>query len=154
MKGVGSSLGNTRDKRMRKCVVIPVLAALLTLHQSALAQSDGEVSSAENAYAGLDYSAALAAAAAAIAKGGLSHDLLVRATRTGAMAHAALGHSDQAKDYFVQLLELEPDFQIDTKLGNIFLHAIDYCVPCSYVAQTPANTVWKARKSCLLTLAH
>lgn len=82
--------------------------------------ADGDVAVAENAYAALDYPAAVTAAEAVLAQRGLSHDLLVRATRVAGLSHAALGHAEQAKTHFVSMLQYEPDFKVDSKLGPRF----------------------------------
>ncbi len=86
----------------------------------ALATPEGDLASAENAYAALDYPAASTKADEVLAQRGLSHDVLVRATRVAALSHAALGHSDKAKEYFTLLLGYDPDFKVDSKLGPRF----------------------------------
>jgi len=86
----------------------------------ALATPEGDLAVAENAYAGLDYANASAKAEEVLAQRGLGHDVLVRATRVAALSHAALGHSEKSKEYFVLLLGYDPDFKVDTKLGPRF----------------------------------
>ncbi len=81
---------------------------------------EASLAAAENAYAALDYQNAAAAAEAVLALRGLSHDVLTRATRVQALASAALGNSEQAKKGFINLLEYESDFKVDTKLGPRF----------------------------------
>jgi len=97
------------------------LALALTAGSVAQAASpEADLATAENAYAALDYPSALSAADSVLAKGSLSHDVLTRATRVAALAHAALGHADQAKQQFVLLLEYDPEFKVDAKLGPRF----------------------------------
>jgi hypothetical protein len=81
---------------------------------------DADLATAENAYASLDYVAAESAADSVLAQRGLSHDVLTRATRVAALSKAALGHGDQARVLFTTLLEYDPDFKVDGKLGPRF----------------------------------
>ena len=99
--------------------IMPVAFTLLVSGTSA-AQNDADIAAAENAYASLDYAVAQADAEAILAKGGLTHDVLVRATRVSALAAAASGDSDKAKNLFVTLLELDPEFKVDSKQGPRF----------------------------------
>lgn len=84
------------------------------------ASPEGDVATAETAYATLDYPAAAASAEQVLNSRGLNHDVLTRATRVAALSHAALGHGEKAKEYFVLLLQYEPDYKLDTKLGPRF----------------------------------
>lgn len=105
---------------LRRLVVAAALATTVASSSVAHATPEADLAVAENAYAGLDYAAALSAAEAVLAQRGLGHDVLTRASRVAALAHAALGHGDQAKQQFVLLLEYDPDFKIDSKLGPRF----------------------------------
>ena len=87
---------------------------------AALASPESDLAGAENAYAALDYANAAALAEQVHAQRGLNHDVLTRATRVAALSHAALGHADQAKQSFVLLLQFDPEFKVDPKLGPRF----------------------------------
>ena len=76
-----------------------------------------EVDAAEQLYAKLEYEAANARAERLLTGKGLAHDLLIRATRIQAVTHAVLDHEDRARDAFITLLALDPDFQVDPNLG-------------------------------------
>ncbi len=86
----------------------------------ARASNESELATAENSYAALDYASALTTAEAVLARPGISHDVLSRATRVAGLASAALGKSESAKQYFTQLLEYEPTFKVDARLGPRF----------------------------------
>lgn len=105
---------------LRRALSAAVLAACLVVPAVASATPEGDLAAAENAYAALDYASALTAADAVLAQPKLSHDVLTRATRVSALSHAALGHGEQAKQQFVLMLEYDPDFKVDTKLGPRF----------------------------------
>ena len=96
------------------------LAAMVALAAPAAASPESDLATAENAYAALDYTNALSAAEAVLAQRGLSHETLTRATRVAALAHSALGHGEQAKNLFTTLLQYDPDFKVDSKLGPRF----------------------------------
>lgn len=98
-------------------VVVPVAMALAA---PAWAQSSNDVSTAENAYASVDYATALAASERVLKQSALPHDTLVRATRVAALSRAALGDTDQSREYFIALLAYEPDYKLDAKLGPRF----------------------------------
>ena len=95
-------------------------ATVTALPAYALASPESDLASAENSYAALDYPAAASMAEQVLTQRGLNHDMLTRATRVAALSHAALGHSDQAKQHFVLLLEYDHDFRVDAKLGPRF----------------------------------
>ncbi len=103
----------------RFCAVAS-LAAAIAVSAPAFAGVDSDLATAENAYAALDYTNALTAAEAVLAQRGLGHDTLTRATRVAALSHAALGHGEQAKQLFTTLLQYDPDFKVDAKLGPRF----------------------------------
>ena len=97
-----------------------VLLASLAAGTSAHATPEADLATAENSYAALEYASALSSAEAVLAQSHLSHDVLTRATRVSALSHAALGHTDQAKQQFIVMLEYDPDFKVDAKLGPRF----------------------------------
>jgi hypothetical protein len=72
---------------------------------------------AEKQYANLDYDHANLVAAKVLAAKGLTHDQLLRALRVLSLTDAALGHEDQAREEFVELLTYAADFQVDPNLG-------------------------------------
>ncbi len=72
---------------------------------------------AEKFYADLDYDRANLVAARVADGHDLSHNELVRAMRILALTDAALGHTDQAREEFIQILTYVPDFQVDPNLG-------------------------------------
>lgn len=94
--------------------------AIMALAGPSFAGVESDLAAAENAYAALDYATATSSAEAVLAQRGLSHDVLTRACRVAALSHAAQGHGDQAKQAFVLLLQYDPDFKLDTKLGPRF----------------------------------
>lgn len=105
---------------IKNFVSILAFVAVTAVPAFALATPEADLASAENAYAALDYTAASTKADEVLAQRGLSHDVLVRATRVAALSHAALGHGDKAKEYFTLLLGYDPDFKVDSKLGPRF----------------------------------
>ncbi len=107
-------------KTLKSFCAAASLAALVALSAPAFAGPDADLATAENAYAALDYSNALTAAEAVLAQRGLGHETLTRATRVAALSHAALGHGEQAKQLFTTLLQYDPDFKVDSKLGPRF----------------------------------
>ena len=105
----------------RRALTIAAFATAVAFARPSLAAPvEADLATAENYYAALDYGAALAAAESVLAQRGLGHDVLMRATRVSALAHAALGHGELAKQQFVLLLEYDPDFKVDSKLGPRF----------------------------------
>jgi hypothetical protein len=76
-----------------------------------------DVETAEQLYGNLDYDKANEVAERFLKKRNLSHDQLVRAYRVLAVTHAILGKEDQAREAFLRLLVLEPDYTVDTNLG-------------------------------------
>ena len=105
---------------IKNFVSILAFVAVTAVPAFAFATPESDLASAENSYAALDYPAASSKADEVLAQRGLSHDVLVRATRVAALSHAALGHTDKAKEYFTLLLGYDPDFKVDTKLGPRF----------------------------------
>jgi len=76
-----------------------------------------EVEVAEQLYTKLDYDRANDVATRVLKKSNLSHDQMVRATKVLAITYAILGKEDEAKDTFVTLLILDPDYNVDNNLG-------------------------------------
>lgn len=105
---------------IRRTLAAGVLAASLAVSSPGSAAPEADLATAENSYAALDYAGALSAAEAVLAQNHLSHDVLTRATRVSALSHAALGHADLAKQQFITMLEYDPDFKVDSKLGPRF----------------------------------
>jgi len=105
---------------VKKLVSVLAFLAITTASGMALATPESDLASAENSYAALDYGSASSKAEDVLAQRGLGHDVLVRATRVAALSHAALNHSEKAKEYFVLLLGYDPDFKVDSKLGPRF----------------------------------
>ena len=105
---------------VRKFVSVVAFVATTAVPGFAFATPESDLASAENSYAALDYPAASAKADEVLSLRGLNHDMLVRATRVAALSHAALGHADKAKEYFILLLGYDPEFKVDAKLGPRF----------------------------------
>jgi hypothetical protein len=76
-----------------------------------------DLETAEQAYANLDYAEAGKLADQVLARRGLTHSQLVRATRLRALAQAALGQEGPARDAFVALLAYDPDYRLDSNLS-------------------------------------
>jgi hypothetical protein len=72
---------------------------------------------AEKFYADLDYDRANLVAARIVGGKGMSHSQLMRGLRVLALTDAALGHEDQAREEFIDLLTYSADFQVDPNLG-------------------------------------
>lgn len=76
-----------------------------------------DVESAEQAYQKLDYEQANAIAQEVLKRKGLSRDELVRSYRVLAVTHAVLDHGEEAKQAFIALLAVDPDYEVDKNLG-------------------------------------
>lgn len=76
------------------------------------APKTGPTDDAEQALADGDYDAAIAAAVAAQARGGLNHGALVDVTRIEATARAFAGDVDGAAGAFTRLLTFAPEFTV------------------------------------------
>lgn len=76
-----------------------------------------EVEVAEQLYTKLDYDKANDVATRVLKKSNLTHDQLVRATKIQAITFAIVGKEEEAKDSFLNLLVLDPDYQVDNNLG-------------------------------------
>lgn len=81
------------------------------------ADVESEISSAESAFAQVNYDDAIKRAEAAIKTGGLTHDQLRRAYKVVALARAGSDQSDKAREAFIQLLTVDPDFSLDSGFG-------------------------------------
>jgi tetratricopeptide (TPR) repeat protein len=84
---------------------------------AARVEAPADVETAESLYGNLDYDKANDVAERVVKQRGLSHDQLVRAYRVLAVTYAVLGKEDQARDAFLRLLVLEPEYTVDTNLG-------------------------------------
>jgi hypothetical protein len=108
-------------RSLARFISVCTLVAATTISSAALAGPEQQdLAAAENAYAALDYGTAAQSADQVLTQRGLSHDILVRATRVAALAHAALGHGDVAKQHFIAMLQYDPEFKVDSKLGPRF----------------------------------
>ncbi len=79
--------------------------------------SPADVETAEQLYAKLDYEQANSVAERVLKQQGLTHDQMVRTYKILAVTHAALDHEEQAKEAFVALLTIDPDYTFDPNLG-------------------------------------
>lgn len=97
---------------------VPMRSALAALMASALiasgarAQSDA-LSRAEAAYLEVDFESTHRHALAALRAGGNRPEQLVRIYQLLGIASSALGHEDEARDYFVRMLGLDRDAELD-----------------------------------------
>ena len=82
-----------------------------------LADPATDLAVAEKFYADLDYDRANLVAARVAGGKGLTHQELLRAMRILALTDAALGHEDQAREEFIEILTYAADFQVDPNLG-------------------------------------
>lgn len=83
----------------------------------ATAPLPAEVEIAEQQYAKLDYDRANDVAARVVKERNLTHDQLVRAYRVLAVTHAILDKEEAAREAFLQLLVLDPEYAVDQNLG-------------------------------------
>jgi hypothetical protein len=100
--------------------IVAILAMTLALTRAAAAAPRGgatDVDAAEQLYAKLEYEKALDAAEQILKQHGLTHDVLVRATRLVGVSSAILGKNEVARQAFFQLLVYEPDIELDTSYG-------------------------------------
>ncbi|MFO0680175.1 MAG: hypothetical protein U0169_26875 [Polyangiaceae bacterium] len=98
-------------------LAVTLVGAMVSPAGAQGASKAADVDAAEEAYANLEFQDAEKLAEKAVKTRGLSHDQLLRATRTLALARAVLGNESGAKDAFVQVLTLDPDYQADPNLG-------------------------------------
>lgn len=85
--------------------------------KSAHADVPADVETAEQLYAKLDYDKANEGAERVTKQRNLTHDQLVRAYRVLAVTHAILDKDEAAREAFLQLLVMDPDYTVDTNLG-------------------------------------
>jgi hypothetical protein len=84
----------------------------LAVALSAEAQS-GALPQAEEAYQNIDFDGVHTHATAALREGGHSRDELIRIYELLGVSASALGREDEARDYFVRMLGLDRDAQLD-----------------------------------------
>jgi hypothetical protein len=85
--------------------------------RSARTDAPADVETAEQLYAKLDYDKANEVAERVIKQRNLTHDQLVRAYRVLAVTCAVLDKDECARDAFLQVLVLDPEYTVDTNLG-------------------------------------
>ena len=91
-----------------------VAALLLALAPSrSYAQADAALQQAEQAYLEVDFERTQARAGDALAAGGHSPAQLVRIYQLLGVSAAALGDTQQAHDYFVRMLAIDPEGRLD-----------------------------------------
>src|SRR5262249_14342927 len=93
---------------------------VLALARGAAAEGASKLEEARDAYWKLDYETAKTLAEQVLATRGLGHADFVEATKIDALSLAALGREEAARDAFVALLESNPQYELDTKLGPRF----------------------------------
>ena len=102
-------------------IVWIALLAFLTLLTSGAARAEtSKLEAARAAYWKLDYEEARTLAEAVLAVPGLEHAEFVEATKLDALSLAALGKDDAARAAFIALLECQPQYELDPKLGPRF----------------------------------
>lgn len=99
-----------------------VAVAVLLLSTSAIAappkkEVPADIDSAEQLLTRLDYEGANAAAEKIVKLRGLSHDNLLRAYKVLAITSAVLDNEKDAREAFLQVLIMEPEYQVDQNLG-------------------------------------
>jgi len=100
--------------------VVIVLALALAIARGAAAEGAPKLEDARDAYWKLDYETAKTLAEEVLATRGLGHVELVEASKIDALSLAALGREEAARDAFVALLECNPQYELDPKLGPRF----------------------------------
>lgn len=89
--------------------------------------AEGALARAEEAYLGVDFDGTREHAMAALREGGHASSELVRIYLLLGISSAALGDEDAARDYFVRMLGLDPNAELDEsvppRLRNPFLEA-------------------------------
>lgn len=76
-----------------------------------------DVETAEQLYTKLDYDRANEIATGVLKQKNLSHEQVVRAYKVLAVTSAILDKEEAARDAFLQLLIIDPDYTVDTNLG-------------------------------------
>lgn len=107
----------TRSSTTTSSLVGPSLAmalvAGLALGASPASAQPSELERAEAAYQGIDFEATRVHALEALRGGGLDPEELVRVYQLLGISNSALGDTDAANDYFVRMLGIDPDAQLD-----------------------------------------
>ncbi|WP_394850045.1 hypothetical protein LZC95_21620 [Pendulispora brunnea] len=78
---------------------------------------DDELAEAEKLVANVDFEAAIPVLERISKRNGLTHEQLIRTYRNLATAHAVVGHANVARDIFVKLIAIDPDFKIDQNMS-------------------------------------
>ena len=90
-------------------------------------ETPADVDTAEGLLTRLDYEGANAVAGKIVTQRGLTHDQLLRAYEVLAVTSAVLDNESDARDAFLQVVIMEPEYQVDQNLGpkvsNPFLEA-------------------------------
>src|SRR4051812_32725315 len=79
--------------------------------------ASADVEATEQLYAKLDYDGAKAFAERITKRSGLSHEQMLRAYRVLAVTTAILDDPEGAREAFLQVLVLDPDYSVDANLG-------------------------------------
>jgi hypothetical protein len=103
----------THGRAGRAWAAVAVCVATCLLGPAARAQSGLPVRSSETAFMNMDFPAAATFAKQAIAGGGLSHSQLVRLTFIMASSYATLEEEELARDAFVSLVGMAPEYNLD-----------------------------------------
>ncbi|HHH27107.1 MAG TPA: hypothetical protein ENK57_01990 [Polyangiaceae bacterium] len=85
--------------------------------QTATAQTAAPLQQAEEAYANVDFEAVRDHALESLRGGGLNPSQLIRTYELLGVALSGLGDTDAARDYFVRLLGLAPDHELDQSVN-------------------------------------
>ncbi|WP_394839297.1 hypothetical protein LVJ94_20640 [Pendulispora rubella] len=95
------------------------LSAPASFAQTVTAASgvDDELADAEKLIANVDFEGAIPVLERISKRNGLSHEQLIRVYRNLATAHAVVGHANVARDIFVKLIAIDPDFKIDQNMS-------------------------------------
>jgi hypothetical protein len=104
-------------RRVSSALSLSALILALSLAGDASAGPKEDLEKAEQLYANLDYEAANKLAQKVVQEKGLTHDQLVRGYRILGISHAVLDREEKARDAFVMLLTIDPEFQADPNLG-------------------------------------
>ncbi|HVH44354.1 MAG TPA: hypothetical protein VM925_18505 [Labilithrix sp.] len=111
-------------RKLRSAVICGLLASSAATASAQSKPKDkprveqpADVETAEQLYAKLDYDKANDVAERVTKQRNLSHDQLVRSYRVLAVTNAILDKEEAARDAFLHLLVLEPDYAVDSNLG-------------------------------------
>jgi len=126
VRTIMKSLSIPRRQRAKVFVILLTcsaqLAASVSFAQSAssagaASSADDELGEAEKLIANVDFEGAIPVLERASKRNGLTHDQLTRLYRNLATAHAVVGHATVARDTFVKLIAIDPDFKIDQNMS-------------------------------------